>query len=120
MKERGKLLLRIGTKRISEILHCITEPVNLKQLKDLYSTGGPEKMSYLEKLQEIGTAMKEASKCGLGQAAPAPLLSSLEFFKNEYCTLIQHRQREYERFIEEIGKIQALAYWKSKKTESSV
>ena len=88
---------RIGTKRISEILHHINEPVNSGQLKDLYGSDGPEKMFYLEKLWDIGTAMKESSKCGLGQAAPDPLLSSIEFFKNEYSTLIKQRQREYEK-----------------------
>jgi len=90
---------RIGTKRISEMLHWITEPVNLDQLKYLCA-GGPRKMAYLEKLQEIGIVMKDASKCGLGQTAPDPLLSSLELFKNGYSTLIEQRQEEYEQFAE--------------------
>lgn len=90
---------RIGTRRISEILHHIIEPVNLRKLRDLCGTDGPEKMSYLENLQDIGTAMKESSKCGLGQAAPDPLLSSIDLFKDEYSTLIKHRQKEYERLV---------------------
>lgn len=90
---------RIGTKRISEMLQWITEPVNLDQLKYL-DTGGPKEMAYLKKLQDIGVVMKDASKCGLGQTAPDPLLSSIELFKNEYRILIEQRQKEYEYFAE--------------------
>ena len=90
---------RIGTKRISEMLHWITEPVDLDQLKYL-GPGGPKKMAYIEKLRDIAMTMKDAAKCGLGQAAPDPLLSSIEFFKNEYDALIEKRQKEYEYFIE--------------------
>jgi hypothetical protein len=45
--------------------------------------------------------MKNAAKCGLGQAAPEPLLSSIELFGHEYHTLLEQRQQEYERFVKE-------------------
>ena len=38
----------------------------------------------LEDLQRLATAMKKASLCGLGQTAPNPVLSTLNFFLDEY------------------------------------
>jgi NADH:ubiquinone oxidoreductase subunit F (NADH-binding)/(2Fe-2S) ferredoxin len=38
----------------------------------------------LENLQTIATAMQKASLCGLGQTAPNPVLSTIEFFPQEY------------------------------------
>jgi len=78
---------RIGTKRISEILKDIIEPATVK-VGNLYGTDGAN-MNYLTKLKDIGMAMKESSKCGLGQSAPDPLLSSIDFFSNEYLALIK-------------------------------
>jgi formate dehydrogenase beta subunit len=37
-------------------------------------------------LTELSTAMRDASICGLGQAAPNPLLSVLKFFPEELKT----------------------------------
>jgi NADH:ubiquinone oxidoreductase subunit F (NADH-binding) len=34
-------------------------------------------------LTELSTAMRDASICGLGQAAPNPLLSVLKYFPDE-------------------------------------
>jgi len=38
----------------------------------------------IELLEELGTAVREASLCGLGQSLPNPVLSSLEHFREEY------------------------------------
>lgn len=38
----------------------------------------------LELLKEIAMVMKQASLCGLGQAAPTALLTTLEYFEDEY------------------------------------
>ncbi len=38
----------------------------------------------IEDLKRLATAMKKASLCGLGQTAPNPVLSTLNFFLNEY------------------------------------
>ena len=42
----------------------------------------------VEKIKEIGNAMRKASLCGLGQTAPNPVLSTMKFFKNEYDALL--------------------------------
>ena len=92
---------RVGTKRIKDILHLITEPMRLLEFKDWHRLGSPTEMSCIEVLKRTGTAMKTAAKCGLGQAAPEPLLSSIELFGHEYHALIAQRQQEYEHFVEE-------------------
>jgi len=55
----------------------------------------------METLKRTGTVIEIAAKCGLGQAAPKALLSSLELFESEYRTLIAQRQQEYERCVKE-------------------
>lgn len=42
----------------------------------------------IEKIKQIGKAMKCASLCGLGQTAPNPVLSTMKFFGAEYDALI--------------------------------
>jgi NADH:ubiquinone oxidoreductase subunit F (NADH-binding) len=92
---------RVGTKRIKDILRLITEPVGLPEFKEWQRLGSPAEMSCLEALKRTGNVMKTAAKCGLGQAAPEPLLSSIELFGHEYHALIAQRQEEYERFVKE-------------------
>jgi NADH:ubiquinone oxidoreductase subunit F (NADH-binding) len=92
---------RVGTKRIKSILDLITEPVQLQGFKDWQKLGSPAEMSCLEVLKSTGNVMKTAAKCGLGQAAPEPLLSSIELFGHEYRTLLKQRQQEYEHYVKE-------------------
>jgi ferredoxin len=47
-------------------------------------TKGSGTMEDLQKMKDIGEAMKKAALCGLGQTAPNPILSSLEHFGEEY------------------------------------
>jgi len=61
---------RIGTKRIVETLDRISE--------------GRGKPSDLEYLRYMGEHIKNTSFCGLGQAAPNPLLRCLDFFEEEF------------------------------------
>ncbi|HZK38636.1 MAG TPA: NADH-quinone oxidoreductase subunit NuoF [Clostridia bacterium] len=61
---------RIGTKRMLEILDKIVE--GKAELKDL------------DKMEELAHYIKENSLCGLGQTAPNPVLSTLNFFRDEY------------------------------------
>ena len=61
---------RIGTKRMLEILDRISEGNGT--LKDLVD------------LEAIAVNTKDASLCGLGQTAPNPILSTLEYFRKEY------------------------------------
>jgi NADH:ubiquinone oxidoreductase subunit F (NADH-binding) len=42
----------------------------------------------IDKLEQLGEMMKKASLCGLGLAAPNPILSSLKYFGPEYDTLV--------------------------------
>ena len=69
---------REGTQRMYEILADITE-----------GNGTEEDISILE---ELGTMMKDASLCGLGQTAANPMLSTLRYFKNEYIDHIQQKK----------------------------
>jgi NADH-quinone oxidoreductase subunit F len=92
---------RVGTKKIRDILDLITKPVQLTEFKDWHRLGGPSEASCIEALKQTGNVMKAAAKCGLGQAAPEPLLSSIELFGHEYRALLEQRQQEYERHVKE-------------------
>ncbi len=61
---------REGTKRMLEILERITT-----------GKGVP---GDIEKLERLGTLLKKTSLCGLGRAAPNPVLSTLAHFRGEY------------------------------------
>ncbi len=45
----------------------------------------------LEKLEELGEAIKAASLCGLGRTAPNPVLSSLRYFRDEFLAHIRDK-----------------------------
>ena len=60
---------RIGTKKLYEILDKISQ--------------GNGDMEDLDKMRDMGAAMKKASLCGLGQTAPNPVLSILNTFEEE-------------------------------------
>ncbi|MCS7238799.1 MAG: 4Fe-4S binding protein [Thermoguttaceae bacterium] len=64
---------REGTKRMLEILDRITT--------------GRGSSEDLEKLERLGKLIKKSSLCGLGRAAPNPVLSTLTHFRDEY---VQH------------------------------
>ena len=61
---------RIGTMRLYQILDKITK--------------GHGTLEDLDKLEELGLAIKDMSVCGLGQSAPNPVLSTLHHFRDEY------------------------------------
>lgn len=64
---------RVGTKRMGEILQHICE--------------GKGELADLDRLEQLGRFIQEASLCGLGQTAPNPVLSTLRHFREEY---VQH------------------------------
>jgi len=68
---------RIGNKRVTEILDRIAS--------------GKGEVDDLEKLAFLGEHIKRTSFCGLGQAAPNPLLRCLEFFREEFEAHIQEK-----------------------------
>lgn len=59
-------------------------------LKDIIEGNGSEKDLAL--LAELGSAVKDASMCGLGQTAPNPLLSTLRYFRSEYLAHIKEKK----------------------------
>ena len=65
---------RVGTKRLHEILTKITK--------------GKGTEDDLDKLEKLGKIIKDTSLCGLGQTAPNPVLSTLEYFRSEYLAHI--------------------------------
>ena len=65
---------RVGTKRLHEILTKITE--------------GKGTLDDLDQLETLGKIIKDTSLCGLGQTAPNPVLSTIEYFREEYLAHI--------------------------------
>ncbi len=65
---------RIGTRQMYNILDKISR--------------GNGTMDDLQKLQDIGSAMKSCALCALGQSAPNPTLSTMKKFRDEYIAHI--------------------------------
>jgi NADH-quinone oxidoreductase subunit F len=61
---------RLGTLRMLEILERITQ--------------GEGKIEDLETLEKLSHQIKDNSLCGLGQSAPNPVLSTIQYFRDEY------------------------------------
>ena len=71
----GKCLpCRVGTLQIRKMLDKVLE-----------GRAVPED---LDKLEKLCNTVKTTSLCGLGQSAPNPVLSTLDFFRDEYEALI--------------------------------
>jgi NADH-quinone oxidoreductase subunit F len=70
----------VGTKRMMEILDRICN--------------GQGEMEDIDRLIELGTFIKDASLCGLGQTAPNPVLSTIRHFRHEYVAHIRDRHCE--------------------------
>ena len=69
---------REGSYQMSDILEDISK--------------GTGKAQDLELLIELGEGMKTCCICSLGRAAPNPVLSSIELFRNEYDVHIRERR----------------------------
>jgi len=69
---------REGSVRMLEILEKITS--------------GHGTLDDLVKLKRLGLLMKKTSLCGLGRAAPNPVLSTLEHFHDEYLAHVVDKQ----------------------------
>ncbi len=75
----GKCVLcREGTKRMLEILERI---VNGEGVED-----------DLQALKDIGQAVKDGSLCGLGKTAPNPVLTTMEYFWDEYVAHVRDQR----------------------------
>ncbi len=69
---------RIGTKRMLEILERIVE--------------GKGEDGDIEKLEALAKNIKATALCGLGQTAPNPVLSTLQYFRDEYEAHIKEKR----------------------------
>jgi len=69
---------RIGVGRMLEIIVDIAE-----------GRGRPEQLGLLE---ELGETIRETSLCALGKTAPNPVLSTLQYFRDEYEAHIAERR----------------------------
>ena len=69
---------REGTKRMLEILNRIT--------------GGQGTLEDLDRLHRLAMLVKKSSLCGLGRAAPNPVLSTLEHFREEYLAHVVEKR----------------------------
>jgi len=49
-------------------------------------------MKHLEGLKELGQIVKDSSLCGLGQTSPNPILSTLNFFWDEYVAHVKDKE----------------------------
>jgi bidirectional [NiFe] hydrogenase diaphorase subunit len=69
---------------------CIPCRVGTVQLHGLLSkiARGEGTATDLALLEELCVMVKETSLCGLGQAAPNPVLSTLRFFRDEYLSVL--------------------------------
>lgn len=69
---------RLGTKRMLEILTRITE--------------GKGAEGDIELLTELAEGVTDLSLCGLGQTAPNPVLTTLNYFRDEYEAHIRNKR----------------------------
>jgi len=69
---------RIGNKRLHELLERLCE-----------GKGIPED---IDRLQNLSNVIKDTSLCGLGQSSPNPVLSTMQYFMNEYDAHINDKK----------------------------
>ena len=69
---------RMGTQHVHMILEKITS--------------GEGEMEDIERLKKIADTMKKSSLCGLGQTAPNPILTTLQYFEHEYIAHIKDKK----------------------------
>jgi NADH-quinone oxidoreductase subunit F len=69
---------RVGLKRMLEVLEEIT--------------AGRGKEEHLVFLEAMADTVKNASLCGLGNTAPNPVLTTLNYFRDEYAAHIRDRE----------------------------
>ncbi len=65
---------------------CVPCRIGLKVMLDILEriTEGRGVATDIATLQDLGIAIKKASLCGLGQTAPNPILSTINYFRDEY------------------------------------
>ncbi len=73
---------------------CAPCRIGLKQMYDILEdiTLGRGTMEDLDRLEKLALTVKTTSLCGLGQAAPNPVLSTLRYFRHEYIEHIKEKK----------------------------
>ena len=71
-------MCREGVKRMREILEKIT--------------GGKGKSGDIDRLEALSEAIKDGSLCALGGTAPNPVLTTLQYFRDEYEAHIEQKR----------------------------
>ncbi|GMU85117.1 MAG: NADH dehydrogenase [Ignavibacteriales bacterium] len=71
---------REGTKRMLEIIERI--PISYKSTKD--EKDELHRFKGVIHLRRLANVIRDTALCGLGQSAPNPILSGLQYFKEEY------------------------------------
>ena len=73
---------------------CVPCRVGLKQMYNILEdiTLGRGTMEDLDRLEKLALTVKTTALCGLGQAAPNPVLSTLKYFRNEYIEHIKEKK----------------------------
>jgi NADH:ubiquinone oxidoreductase subunit F (NADH-binding)/Pyruvate/2-oxoacid:ferredoxin oxidoreductase delta subunit len=69
---------RVGTRHLVQILDRICK--------------GKGELEDIARLEKLGEAIKGGSRCGLGQTAPNPILSSLKYFRDEFLAHIKDKR----------------------------
>ena len=87
---------RIGTKRLYDLLCKITD--------------GKGTLEDLDTIEELCHHLKDSALCALGQSAPNPVLSTLQYFRDEYVAHVVEKRcpagvcRNLTRYIIDPGK----------------
>ncbi len=73
---------------------CVPCRVGLKAMLDILEriTEGRGVPADIDTLLEMGSTIKKASLCGLGQTAPNPILSTVKYFRHEYEAHINEKR----------------------------
>jgi len=78
---------REGTRRMLEILEDITHKPHHNDKHEAL-----RRFKGVTQLERLGKVIKETSLCGLGQTAPNPVLSTIQWFREEYEEHIYERK----------------------------
>ena len=73
---------------------CLTCRKGIQKMLEIVTdiTEGKGKEEDIETLEELAEVVGDASQCGLGQTAPNPVLSTLQYFRDEYLVHIRDKK----------------------------
>jgi NADH-quinone oxidoreductase subunit F len=80
--------------RVESCGKCTACREGVKQMHTLLTgiTTGQGKESDIALLEELGQTIKDGALCGLGKAAPNPVLTTIRYFRSEYEAHIRDKQ----------------------------